>query len=45
MDHAWYNYRFTWCRTPTGEWKIKELTRRVEPHPPLYRPPTINPGK
>jgi D-serine deaminase-like pyridoxal phosphate-dependent protein len=17
------NYRFTWCRTPTGEWKIK----------------------
>jgi surface antigen len=18
-----HNYRFTWCRTPTGEWKIK----------------------
>jgi hypothetical protein len=17
------NYRFTWCRTPSGEWKIK----------------------
>jgi surface antigen len=28
-----HNYRLTWCRTPTGEWKIKSWTHGKEQRP------------